>query len=419
MNQHWIRLTSISSRIKQKCKFLLKTQRRILVHLDNADLCGDYVMVRGWAIADLRILRVEVFLQQVFIGEARYGLERPDVVHVYPGFANGLHSGFTLSRRINLPTSSKASLFLRVKVSDESGNSEEIIFPVARQAVDSAVDKEKNQATSVFYAKKTIQVCPEMIFTRLACPDCLNPVPYLDHNLFRCQCGAEYKIIDGVPLFLAYPIEYQDQRAQTNPTNPYSDKNLVVINNHPDALILDFGAGNPKPKELFDNVVRMDVLHYRNIHVVSNKRNIPFQDDTFDFVISESVFEHVRDPWHYAQELHRVLKPGGKILIDTAFLQPVHGDPYHFYNMTLMGLEETFKMFTKLESGVEPYQTASFTLNILRDYYLSLITDEQAKSELTSRIGSIDFVQYDQYIPQEKQSIMSAGVYFIGSKEAL
>ncbi len=38
---------------------------------------------------------------------------------------------------------------------------------------------------------------------------------------------------------------------------------------------------------------------------------IPFADDTFDFVMSNQVLEHVRDPEAVVREVHRVLKPGG------------------------------------------------------------------------------------------------------------
>lgn len=179
---------------------------------------------------------------------------------------------------------------------------------------------------------------------------------------------------------------------------------------------MDFGAGNPKGDELFDNVVRIDFAHYKANDIVSTEYNIPFKDSCFDFVISESVFEHVRDPWHYAQELYRILKKDGIIIVDTAFMQPVHSDPYHFYNMTLTGLEETFKMFKKIKSGVDVHQTAGFTMNILYKYLLSLVDNNKMRKKLKKKFGDLDFTRYDQYIQEDKRHIMSAGVFFIGKK---
>jgi len=42
---------------------------------------------------------------------------------------------------------------------------------------------------------------------------------------------------------------------------------------------------------------------------------LPFDDNTFDFVISSDVIEHTPDPLAAVKELIRVLKPGGKICI--------------------------------------------------------------------------------------------------------
>ena len=72
--------------------------------------------------------------------------------------------------------------------------------------------------------------------------------------------------------------------------------------------------------------------------VASSADCLPFADNTFDAVISQAVFEHLQYPELAMQEIRRVLKPGGLVKIDTAFLQPEHGYPYHFFNVTETGL---------------------------------------------------------------------------------
>ena len=219
-----------------------------------------------------------------------------------------------------------------------------------------------------------------------------------------------------MPIFVDAKSDYLDRRSVTNPTNPYSTKALKLIRDNPTSIILDFGAGNPRQEELYKHVVRMEFVHYRSTDIVSTYRNIPFRDESFDFIISESVFEHVKDPWHYAEELYRVLRIRGIVLVDTAFLQPVHGDPHHYFNMTLQGLKEVFRMFHIVDSGVEPYQSPGFTMNILRDTMVGLISDEVIRQSLKNIIGQIDFTTYDQYIPTDVKHVMSAGVYAILEK---
>ncbi|MCU0324851.1 MAG: class I SAM-dependent methyltransferase [Spirosomaceae bacterium] len=42
-----------------------------------------------------------------------------------------------------------------------------------------------------------------------------------------------------------------------------------------------------------------------------------FQDNTFDFIVTFQVIEHIQNDHKFLEEAHRVLKPGGKILLTT------------------------------------------------------------------------------------------------------
>jgi len=60
-----------------------------------------------------------------------------------------------------------------------------------------------------------------------------------------------------------------------------------------------------------------------------------FADGTFDFCISDQVFEHIEgNPFLAFAESVRVLKPGGYVCHTTCFINPIHGSPKDFWRYT-------------------------------------------------------------------------------------
>lgn len=48
-----------------------------------------------------------------------------------------------------------------------------------------------------------------------------------------------------------------------------------------------------------------------------SKETLPYRDKTFDIVYSRRVIAHLSDPYNFFYESYRVLKKGGKIMVDT------------------------------------------------------------------------------------------------------
>jgi SAM-dependent methyltransferase len=146
----------------------------------------------------------------------------------------------------------------------------------------------------------------------------------------------------------------------------YGDDALDLVRCHPEGLLLDCGAGN-RPV-YFGNVVNFEIVPYETTDVRGVGEKLPFKEASFDGVLSIAVLEHVKDPDRCAEEIARVLKPGGSLYCAVPFLQPYHGYPHHYYNMTHQGLRNLFESLLSVDDidvihTTKPIWTLTWFLN--------------------------------------------------------
>jgi Methyltransferase domain len=253
----------------------------------------------------------------------------------------------------------------------------------------------------------------------LACPDCMAWTLELTPNQVRCtKCRARFETRAGTPFFVTPTDSIPSRLLETNYTHPYSEDALKLVDQCAKGVVLDFGAGHPRPDCLRPHVLLHEAVHYNQIDVVSLTQRLPYRDNSFDAVISQAVFEHIPRPWEVAFELRRVLKPGGQIHIDTAFMQPFHSDPNHFFNMTIPGIREIFRSFREVRVGVKPYQLPTFGLRM----QLGVMLEHMAVGAWRDRMQSVldelerDGPALDAALDADGQQFLAAGVYFHGVK---
>jgi SAM-dependent methyltransferase len=111
--------------------------------------------------------------------------------------------------------------------------------------------------------------------------------------------------------------------------------------------LLDFGCGSKPYQSLFTNVTEYVGLDFageghshenESIDVFYDGKQIPFPDQHFDSVFSSEVFEHVFNLDEIIPEIHRVMKPGAKLLITCPFVWPEHEAPVDFARYTVFSL---------------------------------------------------------------------------------
>lgn len=153
---------------------------------------------------------------------------------------------------------------------------------------------------------------------------------------------------------------------------------------HLSGVMLDFGCGSKPYKDLIkvDQYIGLDyqtddhTIEHDEVDVFYDGVRIPFPNNHFDSVLSSEVFEHLFELDKLLGELHRVLKPNGKMLITCPFVWAEHLVPFDYARYTRFGLEHLLKkhgfkviVFEKKGSFIETI----FQLNNL--YHQNLLSN--------------------------------------------
>lgn len=106
--------------------------------------------------------------------------------------------------------------------------------------------------------------------------------------------------------------------------------------------VLDLGCGNRPYRSMLVNVaeyVAYDIdRNGSRPEIVGIAQRLPFQDATFDGILSTQVIEHVCEPWVMIEEIGRVLRPGGILLLSAPQSWRLHEVPHDYFRYTSYGL---------------------------------------------------------------------------------
>ncbi len=111
--------------------------------------------------------------------------------------------------------------------------------------------------------------------------------------------------------------------------------------------LLDLGCGKKPYQKLYDNYsvssvgIDIEQTPHKNelIDKYFNGKDIPYDNETFEFVLCTEVLEHVEKPNEFLKEINRILKSDGYLLITVPFLQLLHEIPFDFFRYTPFGLK--------------------------------------------------------------------------------
>jgi len=155
--------------------------------------------------------------------------------------------------------------------------------------------------------------------------------------------------------------------------------------------VLDVGAGdiNGNNRVLFENCEyhANDVIQAANVTVVSKTKDLPFEDKSFDTIISTECFEHDPEYKESLMKIYSMLKPGGLFCFTCASTgRAEHG--------------------TRRTTPEESYGTIG-SLEDMSDYYKNL-TEKDINEVLP--LNTL-FSAWDTYYNSESKDL-----YFVGTK---
>jgi SAM-dependent methyltransferase len=258
----------------------------------------------------------------------------------------------------------------------------------------------------------------------------VNGIPVLineSNSIFSIQT-----FLDGAATFFRDRPAWKKRLGQVLPElsrNPSAEPNyrkfaaqLLAANSRPVVLVVGGCVTGRGAEEFLSHpgieFVETDVSFGPRTRLICDAHDLPFPAQSFDGVVAQAVLEHVADPARCVQQMHRVLRPGGLVYAETAFMQQVHGGGYDFTRFTPLGHRRLFREFDELDSGAAcgPGMALAWAW---QHFLLSFARNRAAAAGLAAfaRLSGFWLKYFDAFLLHRPGALDGASaVYFMGRR---
>lgn len=184
------------------------------------------------------------------------------------------------------------------------------------------------------------------------------------------------------PLF--YQLDYTVRRYYVD---EFFYRRMKLFSNY--TKILDIGGKKISKRGQFDIENSGLKIKYANIDpetkpdYLCDAASIPVEDKTFNGVICSEVLEHVKEPKLVLEEAHRILKPGGVLLICVPFLYKLHPDPQDYGRYTDYYWQEILSEIDFTEIEIEKQGLfLSVIMDMLKNFAYEMGRENKPKARM-------------------------------------
>lgn len=176
-----------------------------------------------------------------------------------------------------------------------------------------------------------------------------------------------------------------------------------------DAIALDVGGGK---RQIDDpRYINLEYSRFEEPDILGDGTKLPFPSNSIDLVYTAAVLEHVRDPLAMGREIYRIVRPGGIVLANSAFMQPIHSEGQHFFNLTPYGIELVFEQFV----NKEVWSDVSFAFSMKWMVDVLNVRGQVSEEKIKKFIELAEDIE--RHIPFDRGKYVASGVWLLGIKQ--